>query len=143
MTAVHGKAVPVQDSAFGKHIDEAFILAVCSGQLVHEVHGHAHKLNGETNPAPHSCMENSQADGDASPLGQHKGQQGVGGVIVGLGVTLHTGTDKHRCMENTQADGDALPSKQHKGQQGVGGVIAGLRVTLHTGTDEHRCLKEW
>lgn len=68
---------PVQNSAAGKDVNEALILAVMTAQLVHKVHGHAHKLDRQAGTAAHCSMHNGKADGDSLLLRQHKRQQRV------------------------------------------------------------------
>ena len=89
-------AAPVQHFATSKDINEAFIWGISSPQLVHEMHGHAHKLNGQASSPAHCGVHNGKTDGDALPCSQHERQQGVAGVVIVLTVSLQA--ERAWCM---------------------------------------------
>ena len=66
---------PVQNFAPSKDINEALILGIRRAKFVHEVHGHAHKLNGQASSAAHCSMQHCQADWNPLAESQHEGQQ--------------------------------------------------------------------
>ncbi len=66
---------PVQHFATSKDIDEAFIWGFSSPQLVHEMHGHAHELNGQASSPAYCSMHNGKTDGDALLVANTKGSK--------------------------------------------------------------------